>query len=59
MGSDIIVVLCEGINMRINEGHFEMAELSSEKASELGKTLSKGGITRSDSETAFPKRCRR
>lgn len=31
---------------------------SSEKASELGKTLSKGGITRPDSETAFPKRYR-
>ena len=52
-------MLCEGINMRINESHFEMAELSSEKASELGKTLSKGGITRADSETAFPKRCQR
>ncbi len=59
MGSRIIVVLCEGINMKINESHFEVAELSSEKASELGKTLSKGGITRADSETAFPKRCRR
>ena|GEM_PF-6296085 len=45
--------------MGTNEGHFEVAELSSEKASELGKTLSKGGITRSDSETAFAKRCRR
>ena len=31
---------------------------SSEKASELGKTLSKGGITRPDSEPAFPKRYR-
>ena len=59
MGSRIILVLCEGINMKINESHFEVAELSSEKASELGKTLSKGGITRSDSETAFPKKCRR
>lgn len=32
--------------------------ISSEKASELGKTLSKGGIIRSDSETAFRKKCR-
>lgn len=27
-----------------------------EKASELGKTLSRGGITLSDNDTAFPKR---
>lgn len=32
--------------------------LSSEKASELGKTLSKGGIRLPDSQTAFSKRCR-
>jgi len=34
-------------------------DISSEKANELGKTLSKGGITLPDSETAFAKKCRR
>jgi len=45
--------------MKMEESQLETADLSSEKASELGKTLSKGGIRRPDSDTAFPKRCRR
>ena len=32
-------------------------KLSFEKASELGKTLSRGGITLADSRTAFTKKC--
>ena len=42
-----------------SEVQLETEELSSEKAYELGKTLSKGGIRLPDSETAFSKRCRR
>ena len=45
--------------MKVNGIQLETSGLSSEKASELGKTLSKGGITKSDSETAFKKNGRR
>jgi hypothetical protein len=48
-----------GAKMKSDEVQLETEELSSEKAYELGKTLSKGGISLPDSETAFPKKCRR
>jgi len=42
--------------MKIEGTKLETINISSEKASELDKTLSKGGIIRSDGETAFPKK---
>ncbi len=45
--------------MKTDETSLESFGLSFEKASELGRTLSKGGITKPDSETAFLKKARK
>jgi len=38
---------------------YDPDQIAFDKASELGKTLSSGGITLSDEKTAFCKKCKR